>query len=397
MRSNTGWRPRTLDEGISAWRNDREAMERRGVIMRGVHAYVSEDVRNETIGMDEAVRTLVGSQYGIGHNGGPSMGMDALPPLFTDPNSALPAIFTTMVDPDVFRILFTPNKIGAALGEQKRGTWLDDVILFPVVEPTGEVSSYGDYNNNGNAGVNTGFPARQNYLFQVIKEYGVRESERGSLAKINWVAEIDRAAAITIQKFFNFSYLFGIAGLYNYGIGNDPNLSAALTPGPKASPATGNTWILNGRINATANEIYADIEAMFYQLVLQTGGLIDQETEMLMLLSPGAAVALTATNSFNVNVNDLLEKNFPNIKIETIPQYAAKNSSTNPQGVKAGEFVQLMALELEGQKTAYAAYSEKMRTHPLIREMSSFKQKVSAGTWGTVLRMPASVVQMIGI
>jgi hypothetical protein len=117
---------------------------------------------------------------------------------------------------------------------------------------------------------------------------------------------------------------------------------------------------------------------------------------MRLLLSPGSSVAMGATNSFGVNVGDLIEKNFPNVEMVSIPQYAAQ-SAVMPQGIDAGEWVQLMALEVEGQKTAFPAYSEKMRAHPVIRARSSFSQKVSAGTWGTVLRMPAAVVQMVGV
>ena len=376
----------------AAWQLDRHDWESRGVILPGVSSYLPDAWKgNAQLAQDEMAQDAM-SYGGYGHN---SMAMDAPPLLYTEPNSAVPAMLTTTIDPEIFRILFSPNKAAEALGgEVKRGDWLQDIIYFPVVEATGEVSSYGDYNENGNAGINVGWPARQNYLFQVIKEYGEREVERGGLARINWVAEIDRAAAQTIAKFMNLSYIFGIAGLQNYGMANDPNLSAALTPGPKA--AGGTEWILNGRINATANEIYADLEALFYQLVMQTGGLIDTDTNLTLMMSPGAQVALTATNSFGVNVRDLVEKNFTNIKIVTIPQYGARGPNM-PTGVAAGEWVQLIANEVEGQKTAFPAYSEKMRSHPVIRARSSFSQKVSAGVWGTIMRFPAGSAQMVGV
>ncbi|MBO0738563.1 MAG: hypothetical protein J2P48_18655, partial [Alphaproteobacteria bacterium] len=383
-------------------------MEARGVHLPAVQSYtptawkgnrqLAEDEMNQ-LAMDSGWYGYGGSL--MGHNGGPRMAFDqpypagGPPPLWTDPNSGVPMMLTSTIDPDVFRVLFSPNKAAEAMGgEVKRGSWLDDIIFFPVVEATGEVSSYGDYNENGNAGINVAWPARQNYLFQVIKEYGEREVERGGLARINWVSEIDRAAALTIAKFMNLSYLFGIQGLQNYGFANEPNLSPALTPGPKAAGDV--RWLINGHFNATANEIYADFVAMFHQLVIQTAGLVETDSELRLLLSPGASVGLTATNSFGVNVGDLLEKNFSNIEIITIPQYAAR-SEVMPQGVTSGEWMQLMALEIEGQKTAFCAYSEKMRAHPVIRARSSFSQKVSAGTWGTVMRMPAAVVSMVGI
>jgi len=322
------------------------------------------------------------------------MALDAQPALVTPANSAVPAIFTTLVDPTVYEVLFAPNRATEIFDEVKRGTWLDDVILFPVVEATGEVSSYGDFNNNGRAGVNSVWPQRQSYRYQVIKEYGELEMERAGLAKINWVSEIDKAAATTINKFTNFTYFFGVQGLQNWGILNDPNLSASITPSTKA--AGGTAWIIGGAINATANEIYADIEALFYQLVVQTNGLVTQDTPMTLALGPAVAVALTATNSFNVNVSDLLKKNFPNIKIVTAPQYGVLTAA-NSQGIAAGNLVQLIANDVEGQQTGFVAFSEKMRSHPIIRHMSSFRQKVSGGTWGSVIRFPAGIASMIGV
>jgi hypothetical protein len=378
----------------AAWQSDRAEWEAKGVVLPGVTSYLPTEWKNNSkLAMDEMDRMAQDMMpYGYGHN---SMAMDAPPLLYTQPNSAVPALLTTTIDPDVFRILFSPNKAAEALdGEVKRGTWLDDVIFFPVVEATGEVSSYGDYSEQGNAGVNVNWPSRQNYLFQVIKEYGEREVERGGLARINWVSEIDRAAALTIAKFLNMAYLFGVAGLQNFGLANDPNLSAALTPGPKI--AGGTRWVINGVVNGSANEIYLDIESLYYQLVVQTGGLVELDSDLKLLMSPGSSVAMTATNSYGVNVGDLITKNFPNLEVITIPQYAAR-SSVMPQGVAAGEFVQMITMAVEGQKTAFPAYSEKMRAHPVIRARSSFSQKVSAGTWGTVMRMPAAVSSMVGV
>ena len=323
-----------------------------------------------------------------------NLAMDALPTLTTDPNSAVPAMLTTLIDPQVFEILFAPNKAAEIMGEVQRGTWLDETAMFPVAEATGEVSSYGYYSNDGRSGVNTNWPQRQAYLFQTTKSYGERELERAGLARINWVTEIDKAAALNLNKFSNYAYFFGVLGLQNYGLLNDPNLSASLTPATKA--AGGTAWISAGKINATANEIYADIQAIYYQLVVQANGLVQQDTEMVMALPPTSAVALTATNSFNVNVGDLLKKNFPKLKIETAVQYGAV-SSTNTQGYAAGNLVQLIATELEGQKTGFCGFNEKMRAHPIIREMSAFRQKMTAGTWGTVLRMPFAIASMVGV
>jgi len=323
------------------------------------------------------------------------LAIDALPVLATQSNSAVPQFLTTMIDPAVFKILFAPNRAAVIFGEVRKGTWLDETAMFPTIEHTGEVSSYGDFAENGRANVNTNWPQRQSYLFQTIKEYGDRELERAGLARINWVSEIDQGAATVLNKFSNLTYFFGVGGLQNYGLLNDPALNSSITPATKA--AGGTRWFTaGGSINATANEVFADIQAIFYQLINQTQGLVEADTKLVLAMSPQSEVALTFTNTFNVNVFDLLKKNFPNIRFETAVQYGT-TSTSNPQGQSAGNLVQLIAEEIEGQITGYCAYNEKMHAQPIVRHLSSFRQKVLAGTWGAVIRQPFAIASMIGV
>jgi hypothetical protein len=135
---------------------------------------------------------------------------------------------------------------------------------------------------------------------------------------------------------------------------------------------------------------------MYYQLIVQTSGLVEADSKLVLAMSPGSEVALTATNSFNVNVFDLLKKNFPNIRFETAVQYGV-SSTANSQGNAAGNVVQLIAEEIEGQQTGYCAFNEKMHAQPIVRLMSSFRQKVLAGVWGTVIRQPFAITQLLGV
>ena len=360
-----------FQEARAAWAADSAQHAARGVSLDGVVAYIPDDWRRDW-----------------------TLATDAQPGLVTQPNAGVPAFLTTLVDPAVFKILFSPNKMAVILGENRKGTWLDQTMMFPTVEHTGEVSSYGDFADNGRAGVNTNWPQRQAYPFQAIKEYGDMELERAGLARINWVSEIDAAAATILNKYANLTYAFGVRGLQNYGLLNDPNLTAALTPATKA--AGGTAWITGGVVTATANEVFNDIQAMFYQLVLQTQGLVEADAKMVLAMSPGSEVALTATNSFNVNVFDILRKNFPNIRFETAVQYGA-TTAANPQGNSSANMVQLIVEEVEGQSTGYCAFGEKMKSFPIKREMSSFRQKVMGATWGTILRQPFAVVTLLGV
>lgn len=313
---------------------------------------------------------------------------DAQPALVTTSNSGIPAYLSMYTDPDLIEVLVSPMKGADILGEVKKGDWLTDTATFPVVENTGEVSAYGDYNNNGSVGANVTFPQRQSFHYQTITQWGEKELEKMGLAKIGWAAQQNTASALTLNKYQNKTYFYGVAGLQNYGLLNDPGLTASLQPGPKAFGAAAHgPWITAGVITATANEVYTDIQSLFVQLVVQSGGVIEKDAKITLAMSPESSLALTATNSFNVNVEDLLKKNFPNITIKTAVEYATT----------AGEVVQMIVDSVEGQDTGYAAFTEKMRAHPIVIELSAFKQKKSQGTWGAIIRQPFAISSMLGV
>src|SRR5690349_6698523 len=147
-------RPNTIQEALSSFAADRAMLEQLGV------------------SWDSSVAPKAYMPVSM------QMALDALPALATDPNSGVPSMLTTLIDPEVYEILFSPTKAAEILGENRKGGWTDDTAMFPVVEHTGEVSSYGDYSTAGRAGANTNWPQRQAYLFQTIKQYGEREMER---------------------------------------------------------------------------------------------------------------------------------------------------------------------------------------------------------------------------
>ena len=314
------------------------------------------------------------------------LAMDAQPTLISTPNAGIPFYLTNYIDPKLVEVLVAPNKAAKILGEVKKGDWATLTATFPLIEHTGEVSSYGDWNDNGSTGANANFPVRQSYHYQTVTQWGERQLEIAAQAKIDWAQRLNIASVMVLDKFANNMYLFGVQGLQNYGILNEPSLSAAIAPGTKAA-GNGNVWVSGNTINATPNEVYADIQAMYVKLVNQGNGLIDSDTKLKVIMSPQSKVALTSANSFNVNVMGLLKENFPNIEFETVPQYATA----------AGQLVQMIALDVEGQETGYAAFTEKLRAHAVIKQMSAFKQKKSQGGWGMVVFHPFCITQMIGV
>ncbi len=322
------------------------------------------------------------------------MAMDAQPSLVTTSNSGVPAYLTYFTDPDLLRVLTAPNAATEIFGEKQKGSWTDTTLLFPVVEQTYEVSSYGDYNSNGSAGINTNFPQRQSYLYQVIVQYGEKEIAQAGLAKIGFVQEQKNAAIMGLNKYANLSYFFGVAGLQNYGALNDPALYPAISPAPKANG--GVSWMNGTVINATANEVFADIQGMVTQLITQSSGVIDIRSKFVLALSPNREVALTATNSFGISVGDLLKKNFPGLDIKTAVQYGAITAQ-NPQGSALGETVQLWCPQAGGQDSGFASFNLKLQAGPVVQGLSSFSQKMSQGTNGFILKQPFAMATMVGI
>ena len=326
-----------------------------------------------------------------------NLAADAQPSLITAVNGGIPAFLTTFIDPSLLRILTAKNAAAGIYGEERKGSFVDATVVFPVIEHTGEVSSYGDFSMNGRAGANANFPQREAYLYQTIIEYGDLELERAGLAKIGWAGEMKQSSITVLSKFQNLTYFYGVQGLQNYGALNAPGLAPAIAPAPKAyNGNTSGPWLTNGFVSATANEVYNDVVALYTKLVAQSNGLIDEDTPLVLSMSPVSATALKTANSFNVSVRTLLETNFPKLTVKTAVQFGALTAS-NPQGSAAGEIVQLIANEVEGQQSSFCAYNEKLRAGPIIRGLSSYSQKATQGSWGWIGKQLFAVASMIGV
>jgi hypothetical protein len=151
---------------------DKRRFETLGVVFPNVKSYIPDGWGdNVTLAMD-------------GDPDFARMAMDAQPGLTTVANTGIPAWLTTMIDPEVYEVLFSPLEATSIFDEVQKGDWTLNSVMFPTVEHTGETSAYGDYSNNGSVNANTNFPSRQPFLFQTILQYGDRELDVAGEAKI---------------------------------------------------------------------------------------------------------------------------------------------------------------------------------------------------------------------
>ncbi len=335
-----------------------KVLENRGIVVPPYAEYIQEEWRDN-----------------------PSLAMDAQPTLITAQNVGIPAYLANLLDPRVIRVLTTPMKAAEIAGEKKVGNWTTFTTQFPMVEATGEVTSYGDYSDVGSVGSNYNWVPRQSYHFQTITQFGDRETEIFGLAQINYVSDLNYSSALLLSKFLNQTYLFGVGTLQNYGWLTDPSLTAPIQPTIKA--AGGTTWAV-----ATAGEIYNDVMNLFTQLQTQLQGEIDRDTPMTLSLSPVVEPRMGQVTAYTLaSVRVAIKDNFPNMKIVKVPEY----------NTAAGELMQLMVDEIDGDKTAYSAFTEKMRAGRVVPELSSFKQKKTSGSWGAIIKRPIAIAQMLGI
>lgn len=297
----------------------------------------------------------------------------------TVPSSSIPYFLANWFDPKLIATLVSPMMAAVIVGEAQKGDWLTETAQFATIEAVGEVSSYGDYALSGASNVNANFPSRQNYLFQAFLQYGMREVGRMGLAKIDWAAKQMEANALILMKALNLQYFFGQSGLVNYGLLNDPALSAPLT--------AQYSWLQSA--SATANTIYQDVVRLFIQLQAQSDGVIQMDAPMVLAFAPQVAPVLTEVTQYNTNsVKVLLEENFPNIRLETAVEYG-------PPINTSGNLVQLICEEIDGQRTAECSFSTKMMAHNMIVAESSWRQKRVSGGYGTVIYRPYAIASML--
>lgn len=332
--------------------------------------------------LTQAHLNILAQHHGVVYDTKPMLAQDAAQPgLTTNPNGGTLAQFLNYIDPEVVNVIFTPMKAAELGREEKKGDWTSATAQFPISESVGYVKGYGDYDNGGEATANFNWEPRQSFQFQTTTTAGEREIAIAGAGRIDYLRELTKASYLVLNKFQNASYLFGIDGLANYGILNDPGLNPSITPTIKASGGTG--WE-----SATSEEIYNDFQKMFLQLVTQLGGNVDRDSPLTYACSPQRSVYLRKANAvMGVTAEDMIRKGFPNMKFVSVPEYSTAS----------GEVSQMIARSIDTIETCICGFTEKMRAHQVVQSLSSFSQKKSGGTWGMIIRRPAAIVTMIGI
>jgi hypothetical protein len=320
------------------------------------------------LGLQEQLDVM--KQYGIVFDtGAPIRGIlanDSIDQLANDAamvtaaNSGIPVEFTSYIDPMVIPILTATRGAREIFGEAKKGDWTTSYARFQTSEITGEVEAYTDYGQGGASDVNPTFPVRTQYIYQTNIRYGDREVDVASRARLQLGGDKQRAI---------------------YGLLNDPNLPAAVSPLPNADSKT--LWA-----EKSTKEIYEDVLYLFGQMADRGAGHIDANTELVLATSPATQVQLGKATDFNISARQMLETYFPKIRFVAFPELATATGGTS---------ILLVAPTIEGLPTAQIGFSEKFRAMRLIPESSSFHQKFVGSSYGTIIYRPFAIGKMTGV
>lgn len=223
--------------------------------------------------------------------------------LQTPVSVGVPSVFTTFIDPQVVPILFAAQNATKIFGEERKGDWTDNFFTFPVEEYAGNVTPYSDFAENVSTDVNVDYPTRENFLFQTVIKYGDREVGLAAKAKLNVVSSKQQASAYVMAMAHNKFALYGVEGKKVYGLLNDPNLNASISPISITTGSTANsTWTAKcaAQPEKTANIVYNDINKLWAEISKNNGGLVDQNSRIILAVSNTRAPYLTEPNSFGL-------------------------------------------------------------------------------------------------
>lgn len=339
------------------------------------------DVRN--------AMNVLGRDYKVAFDNGVTgpIAMDAQLSSVTQPNAGIPSLFTTTIFPEITRAIITPMRAAEVYGERQAGDWTTNMVQFPFVESKGTVSAYHDYSQDGMIEMNANWETRQPWLYQTWTEWGERETAMMGQGNISLVAEKNIASISVLNKAQNQIYLFGVQGLKNYGVLNDPDLPPAIQPTTKTGGNT--TW----QSTSDPLDIYNDFIKLFGQLNDQMGGNVSMTDRLVVAIPTGLQQCLSYKNQYGLRIREMLKEDYPNIRIEALPELGSKLSN----GKLSSNMMQMFIEEYEGMRTVFCGFTYKLRAHRMELYSTWQRQKKSQGAWGAVWRLPIACATMVGI
>lgn len=311
------------------------------------------------------------------------LGMDAA---VTLPNAGVAAEFLQNMDRrfiDVFFAEKTADKIGT---KYKGGDWEMAIYRAMIRESVGTTRPYSDYSEEQNVNANINYLTRYVYRLELVKQWGDLQIAENARALNDYVNSINVAASNIISADLNSIFFYGVEGVQNFGILNEPGMPTPLTPASIGTTPARVKWQ-----DKTLQEIVVDLTTMLSNLYMQGQGIINQNTRLRLAMPPSILPILQGKISdFGYSSLQWIKDNLGNAIIDDVvlvPEFATD----------AGNFVMLWAPEINGSETINHVFGELYKSHGVHRRTSSYSEKVSASDFGAVVRHGFAIVSMLGV
>lgn len=318
-----------------------------------------------------------------------AMDADLAAPL-TTASVTTPIQFLQAWLPGFVEIITAARRIDNLIGITTQGRWEDEEIVQGVMEHTGEAVPYGDFTNIPHASWNANFERRSIVRFEEGMQVGRLEEARSAAMQVNTPEEKRKAAASALEIIRNKVGFFGYNGGANrtYGLLNDPSLPAYVTVPVGASTDT--YWSTK-----TFLEITADIREALSALRIQSQDRIDpSKTPIVLAIATSARDYLSVTSTYGNSVAQWLQETYPNVRVESVPEFDAANG---------GENVFYMYAEsvddesTDDSRTFVQVVPAKFQTVGVQQMAKTYTEDYTNATAGTLCKRPYAVVRRSGI
>lgn len=313
---------------------------------------------------------------------------------FNLPSSGAPLPLLTIWTNKQVHQIFKAMKLKAVAGDFQQGTFGTRQIKVPVIGAVGTVVPYDDLSMNGDNAYNVTYVTRNIAYFESSLSYGELEVAEWSISKLDAIGMKRNARdTVTIPQFQNDLGFNGYTAVNYpaiYGVLNEPDLSPAITL-PADGTIPGTTTKTTAWTGKDYSQILRDVQLLWSDILLRSLGTVNTNSKAKLCYPPSVEAALLTSTVFGVTVKEQLKKQYPNMEMESIPNFeAALNSSTQT----------VVMLMLENPDTGEMPYQElfsvKYMAHRPIPMASSMAEKVSMGLGGVMLFYPIYVSMAFG-
>ncbi len=300
-----------------------------------------------------------------------------------------PNFLTTIWTNKMFEVVNRATVFEKVSHSFQQGTFGATDIKIPTLSFDGNYSLYADQGAQGNAGINTNWVDRQVVDFERTLVYGDKAIAQMAMGKIDYVGKLREGVLRQIKLHADAVGFFGYsANMRIYGLMNDPSLRATIS----AATGAGGSTLFSGK---TAFEIQSDIIAIRQAVTNVAGGQDDDDTKCYLLLPPSAWQYLNT--SFPIGgftVLDWLNRQYPSMELIKAPLLQGTGT---PIGSVAPSYAVLIFDNLQGQECLLNAFVTLYNSHGVVRQTSSFEEKISYSLAGGVVSNAIGVQIMRGI